>query len=274
MSKDEAQLVEVCMYQKSEDAYIAARHDVTEQRILAAIVESSEDAIISSTPAGVILTWNRGAEVIFGYQAEDTIGRHLSMLMAPDRVSDLAYFAGQISQGVTVSQYQSLCRRKNGQHFHVSATGSPLRNSAGEVEALSAILRDISKQKNAEEALIESEERFRVMADGCPTPMWVTDAEGGIQFTNRIFRDFCGNVHEEVEGRKWQLLIHPDDISEFIRETERAVRTHTPFHAEARIRRADGEWRWLNLRRLPLEPMRWPSAPRRPLSPRAVSWPT
>jgi PAS domain S-box-containing protein len=88
-------------------------------RLLAAIVGSSEDAIISSTPAGVILTWNRGAEVIFGYEAADTIGKHVSMLMAPDRLPDLAYFAGQVSRGVAVSQYQSLCRRKDGREFHV-----------------------------------------------------------------------------------------------------------------------------------------------------------
>ena len=238
--------VEVDKYRKPEDVYIAAGHHVTdEQRLLAAIVESSEDAIISSTPAGVILTWNRGAEVIFGYKAGDTIGKRLSMLMAPGRLPELAYFAGQLSQGFTVSQYRSLCRRKDGREFQVSVTGSPLINSAGEVEALSAILRDISKQKDAEEAIHDSEERFRVMADGCPAVMWVTNAEGGIQFINRAYRELIGTTYEETEGHKWQVALHPEDSARYVEAFQRAVRDHTPLRAEARARRADGEWRWM-----------------------------
>ena len=102
-------------------SYIAIKQDVTErraaeeaQRFLAAIVESSEDAIIASTPAGIILTWNRGAEAVFGYTAEEAIGKHVSMLVAPERLPELAYFTEQVSQGITVSQYESLCLRKDG----------------------------------------------------------------------------------------------------------------------------------------------------------------
>ena len=231
-------------YQKSEDGYTATEHDVTdEQRLLAAIVESSEDAIISSTPAGVILTWNPGAEGIFGYKAEDAIGRNVSMLMAPGRLPDLASFVGILSQGVTVSQYPSLCQRKNGRTFPVSVTGSPLKNSAGEVEALSAILRDISQRKKAEEALIESEERFRIMADGCPAVMWVTNTKGGIQFINRAYRELIGTTYEEAEGCKWQVVLHPHDAPEYLAAFHRAVERHTPFKAESRARRADGRWR-------------------------------
>ena len=96
----------------------------------------------------------------------------------------------------------------------------------------------------AERKLRESEERFRIMADGCPTMMWVTDAEGGNQFINRAYREFCGTTYEQVEGGKWQVLIHPDDAPEYVGAFQRAVREHTPFRAEARVRRADGEWRW------------------------------
>ncbi|MGA9672077.1 MAG: PAS domain S-box protein [Terracidiphilus sp.] len=120
-----------------------------------------------------------------------------------------------------------------------------LRNEDGRYLARAWFARDITERRRAEQALIESENRFRVMADGCPTPMWVSDTEGGIQFTNRKFREFCGNSHEEVDGRKWQLLIHSDDLQEIVSETNRAVREQTPFKAEARVRRADGEWRWL-----------------------------
>ena len=75
--------------------------------------------------------------------------------------------------------------------------------------------------------------------------MWVTDAEGGTQFINRAYREFCGTTCEQVEGGKWQLLVHPDDAPEYVAAFHRAVREHAPFRAEARVRRADGEWRWL-----------------------------
>ncbi len=233
-------------YENSADGDIASRNDLNdEQRLLVAIVESSEDAIVSSTPAGIILTWNHGAEVIFGYKAGDMIGKHLSMLMAPGRLADLEDFAWQILHGVTVSQYQSQCQRKDGRTFCVSVTGSPLRNSAGTVDALSAILRDVSQHKATEEALIESEDRFRTMADGCPAAMWVTNAEGGIQFINRAYRKLIGTTYEAAEGHKWQIALHPEDSPAYLEAFQRAVREHAPFRCEGRARCADGEWRWM-----------------------------
>jgi PAS domain S-box-containing protein len=104
-------------------------------------------------------------------------------------------------------------------------------------------VEDITQRKRTEEALHESENRFRNMADCCPSLLWVTDAEGGNQFINRMYREFTGATEEEVEGGKWRVLIHPEDAAEYVGAFERAVREHVPFRAEARIRRADGEWR-------------------------------
>src|ERR1017187_3314804 len=74
--------------------------------------------------------------------------------------------------------------------------------------------RTLPTAAGAEDALRESEERFRTMADGCPAAMWVTNAEGGIQFINRAYQELVGATFEQVEGTKWQLLIHPDDAPE------------------------------------------------------------
>ena len=105
-------------------------------------------------------------------------------------------------------------------------------------------VEDITERKRAEEALCESEDRFRGMADSCPTMMWVTGADGGVQFINLTYREFCGTSYEDVQaGNFWKELIHPDDAPEYVGAFDRAVREQTPFRAESRIRRADGEWR-------------------------------
>jgi PAS domain S-box-containing protein len=482
-------------------SYIAIKRDVTErraaeeaQRFLAAIVESSEDAIAACTPAGVILTWNRGAEAMFGYSAEDAIGKPMSMLAPPERQHALADLAERVLQGHVVSHYDGVGRRKDGRTVNLWVTGSPIRNGAGEVTAIAAVLRDITalreaeqaqallasivetseeaihavsrdgtvvswnrgsedlfgyssreivgksiavlvppasreemwqalealregraispfervlqrkdgceidvsislspmrnpagdvagasaivrdigarlraerklkeseerfrevfeyapvgmcvlgldecfiqvnaalcqmvgyserellaaawteliypddlasalwnrdrlwdglgrgqeaetrfihrnggvvwgrvraslvrdsggrplyfvihvedntERRRTEEALRESEERFRIMADSCPTGIWVTDAQGGTRFINRAYRQFCGATCEQVERDEGRLLLHPEDEPEFNAAFQRALNEHTPFSSEQRSRRADGEWRWV-----------------------------
>jgi diguanylate cyclase (GGDEF)-like protein/PAS domain S-box-containing protein len=231
--------------------YIAIKRDLTTlredeeaQSFLAAIIEGSEAAIIAYTPEGMILTWNRGAASIFGYTADQTIGKHLSMLLVPERVGRLPEFTERIMQGDAIPQYESVCLRQGGRRIHVSVVGSPIRNKHGEVVAVSLIVRDISEHKRVEDALRDSEERFRIMADGCPMVMWVTDAEGGIRFINRAFRQLLGTRYEQMEGLKWQRALHPDDAPAYVEAFQRAVRDHTAFDAETRVRNAAGDWRW------------------------------
>jgi PAS domain S-box-containing protein len=104
-------------------------------------------------------------------------------------------------------------------------------------------VEDITERQRAEEALSESEDRFRVMADSCPTMMWVTGVDGRVQFINLTYREYCGASYEDVQAGNWKAWIHPDDATEYVGAFDRAVREQTPFRAEARIRRADGEWR-------------------------------
>src|SRR5581483_229430 len=87
--------------------------------------------------------------------------------------------------------------------------------------------------------------RFRIMADGCPMPIWVTNDQSDVRFVNRTYREFFGVTFEEVEGGNWHPLIHPDDARDYVEAFHRAVRTRTAFKAEGRGRRADGAWRWI-----------------------------
>ena len=136
-------------------------------------------------------------------------------------------------------------RGADGQDRWLLATASYVGTGHSGHPRFAYTILDLSDRKRAEEALRESEERFRIMADSCPTIILVIDAEGGNRFVNRTYREYFGVTDEQVEGDKWQPLLHPDDAPEYIGALSRAVRERAPFRAEARARRADGEWRWI-----------------------------
>ena len=138
---------------------IATDRDVTKLRsaedaqlFLAAIVDSSDDAIATYTPAGIILTWNHGAEAISGYSAREAIGRHASIVVPPERQHTFALLTERILQGNAVSQYEGVCLSRDGRRIPVSLTACPVRNADGVLVAISVILRDISERRESERA--------------------------------------------------------------------------------------------------------------------------
>ena len=142
--------------------------DITERkrvddtaRLLAAIVESSDDAIVSKTLHGIVTSWNRAAESMFGYSAEEMIGRHISVLAPPDKAEDMAYILGRIKQGDRLDHYETKRKAKDGRVIDVSLTVSPVRDASGTVVGASKIARDITERKRMEEALRRSEELLR-----------------------------------------------------------------------------------------------------------------
>jgi PAS domain S-box-containing protein len=134
---------------------------------------------------------------------------------------------------------------RNGATIWTRVKLSLARDSGGNPLLHVVHVEDITERKRAAEALQESEERFRIMADGCPAVMWVTDTEGGNQFVNRAYREFTGVANDQLEGSKWQLALHPGDAAAYVEAFQLAVREQAPFQEEVRVRRADGEWRWV-----------------------------
>lgn len=124
---------------------------------LANIVESSNDAIITISPDGFVSSWNRGAEKLYGYFAEEILGKALSILEPYELSGEIKRLADLVKHGERVQQYETLRLRKDGQKIHVSLTFSPIFNLAGKLTAISVISRDITKRKEAEEALAKIE---------------------------------------------------------------------------------------------------------------------
>jgi len=232
--------------------FIAIKRDVTQrreaedkQRFVAAIAESSEDAIVAYAPTGIILTWNHAAEMLVGYSALEAIGTHASVYVAPERRSGLEQLTRHVLQGNVVSQPEGICLRRDGSRVEVSATAYPIKNSDGEIVAVSVVLRDVSQRKRTEENIREKESLFRIMADGCPAFMWVTNAEGRVEFINRSYREFIGVPLDQVQGLDWEKLLHPDDAQLYLEAYGRALRERAPLRSETRIKGIKGEWRWV-----------------------------
>src|SRR5947209_6377941 len=122
---------------------------------LAAIIESSDDAIISKNLNGVITSWNKGAERIFGYTAAEALGNPVSMLAPSERVNEMPDILSKIRQGLRVEHYETKRRRKDGQVIDVSLTVSPIRSASGQIVGASKIARDITDRKRAEQERAE-----------------------------------------------------------------------------------------------------------------------
>jgi len=128
---------------------------------------------------------------------------------------------------------------------------SPLRDTKGRITHLIPSALEITVRHAAEEALRESEQRFRIMADGLPLMIWVHNDRGELQFVNQAYLEFFGVTPEQVAGPKWHPLVHPEDLAAYEREFSACVRERRPFHAEVRVRRFDGEWRCIESRARP-----------------------
>ena len=218
---------------------------------LAAIVELSEDAIVGKTLDGIVTSWNRGAELLFGYAAEDMIGRSITAVLPPDRQGEERSILDRIRRGERIAHYETVRRCKDGREIDISLTVSPVRDASGRVVGASKIARDISARKRTEEALRHSEERHRGLAEAIAAVVWTTDADGQVADMPQ-WRMLTGQSIEEVRGWGWLNAIHADDQALTREVWSRAVKMRIPCDTEYRVRTAGGGYRWFNARGVPV----------------------
>ncbi len=138
---------------------------------LASIVESSDDAIVGKTPEGVITSWNPAAERMYGYTAQEIVGKHISILLPPDRPREMDEILEKIRKGERVEHYETLRVRKDGSTIHVSLTVSPIHDAAGRLIGVSSIKRDISERKRAEEQFQATSQYVRSLIEASLDPL-------------------------------------------------------------------------------------------------------
>ena len=137
--------------------------------LLASIVDSSEDAIVSKTLEGVITSWNAGAERLFGYTSDEAIGQNISIIIPLNRRDEETSILARLRRGERIEHFDTIRVRKDGTQIEISLTISPVRDASGKIIGASKIARDISGRKRVERELNESEQRFRALADALDT---------------------------------------------------------------------------------------------------------
>ena len=216
-------------------------------RRLAAIIESSNDAIISKDLNGTITSWNQAAERLFGYTAEEAIGKPVTFLIPPERHDEEPGILESIRRGERIEHYETVRRRKDGSLLDISLTVSPIKDTKGNIAGASKIAHDISRRKRVEVALRESDQRLRLATQTGKLGVWDWDI-----VTNQIsWSDSLYAIHgvrpEEFDGTVagFTALIHPEDRRSVSAAIQRAVDNDAAYELEFRAVRPDSEVIWL-----------------------------
>jgi PAS domain S-box-containing protein len=194
-------------------------------QLRSAIVDSSDDAIISKNIDGIITSWNKGAETVFGYSAAEAIGRHITLIIPPDRHHEEDRILAQIRSGESVDHFETVRMRKDGTLLNVSVTISPIRDASGRVVGASKVGRDVTEQKRIERALRESEERFRAIVETTPELVKLVKADGTFLHMNSSGLAMIGATSlEMVAGKNVYDIIAPHDRDRYRAFNERICR--------------------------------------------------
>ncbi len=193
-----------------ERIILLAIEDITERRKLeeahenlAAIVESAYDAIICKNLEGIIVSWNRGAEIAYGYNAEEVIGKSISLLMPPGQPDEYKESLKERSSGELIKNYETQRMRKDSKIVDVSLTISQLKGTSGEITGYSIIARDITERKQLEDLLQESEERYRRLFETASDGIVLLEKrEGKITHANPATEKMLGYTTKESLGNK------------------------------------------------------------------------
>jgi PAS domain S-box-containing protein len=191
---------------------LAITRDVTGRKraeratgLLAAIVDSSDDAIISKNLNGVITSWNKGAERLFGYTPEEAIGQHITLIIPADRRDEETEILARIRRGERVDHFETIRIRKDRTLLNISLTISPVKDLNGNVTGASKVARDITDRKRAEEALRESENRFRTLSERLDSEVRARTRE--LELSNAdVMRQ-----SEQLRELSWQMLRIQDE---------------------------------------------------------------
>lgn len=214
------------------------------------IVDSIPGLVALLSPSGEVEVVNRQILDYFGQTLDELKGWGTSGIIHPDDLPHVAAaFSAAIAAGVPYDILQRF-RRADGEFRWFQNSGFPLRDSDGTIVRWCVLLTDIDERQRAEDALRESEREARLIVDSIPGQVLIMNTMGTVELVNRQILDYLGKGREELSNL--EEFIHPDDLARVIAAWSRSITTSEPLEMEHRVRRADGVYRWLHARGLPL----------------------
>jgi len=234
-----------------------------ESRVLASIVESSDDAIISKSLDGTIRSWNEAAERLFGYTAEQAVGRHISLVIPPERIAEEAEIIASLTLGRRVDHFETERLRRDGRRILVSLTISPVRDETGTVVGASKIVRDVTRQRHAEERerrlLAEAADalaKFHAFFDQGALFAGIMSVDGSLLEANRLSLEACGYTREQAVGKPFcegPWWAPSAELVERVRQASAQAAAGEVFRGELPYYVADGSERTVDLTILPIK---------------------
>jgi PAS domain S-box-containing protein len=182
-----------------------------------AVLATTTNGVLSLTPDGVITLFNPGAEKIFGFTAEEAIGKHVSIFAPPDRVKEQAEKVRLVYELGALQAYETVRMAKDGRRIPIEVTMDLRKDQSGQAIGLTAIVRDITDRKQAEEALADSEEKYRALYENAPLAYQSLDDDGNFIDVNPAWLSTLGYNRDEVIGKPYPDFLHPDWKSHFIK---------------------------------------------------------
>lgn len=213
-------------------------------------LSSIGDGVIVTDSKGRVMLLNSVAEALTGWTSREARERpveHVFHIVDEETNTKVeSTLVHVLHEGIVVAATKARALiAKDGRKRPVDHSAAPIRSKKGELTGLVLVFRDVTDRRQAERELRESEERFRLMADNAPVLIWMSDLNKQYTFFNRAWLEFTGRAAEEEYGDGWMESLHPDDRQRCLESYSSALASRSSFRREYRLRRADGEYRWI-----------------------------
>jgi PAS domain S-box-containing protein len=209
--------------------------------LFAAVVESSNDAIITQALDGTITGWNPAAERLYGFTAAEAVGNRTDIIVPPDRHAEVREILDRVASGEAIENHETLRRHKDGRDVHVALGVSPIRSPAGEIIGVSKIARDIGESRRTQQALSQEIEERRRIFETSQDLILVTDTRGTFVQVSPSSMTILGYRPEEMIGHSAVDFIHPDDLESTREEMRTARRGHHMRNFDTRYVHKNGQ---------------------------------
>ena len=216
------------------------------ERLFSAVVESSNDAIITNTLGGTITAWNGAAERLFGFTSVEAVGKHIDIIVTPDRRAEVRNFLERVSRGEAIEHYETQRVHRDGRQVEVLLSISPIRSASGEIVGASKTARDITESKRTQTELNQEIEERRRIFETSQDLILVTDTVGTFIQVSPSAKTILGYEPADMIGHSAVEFIHPDDLDSTRNEMRSARRGQQMRNFETRYVHRDGQAVTLN----------------------------